>query len=70
MSATDIKAAQSALNELVMGKAGVEGTAIGQSKGKPCLKVYVSTSDATSLIPSKIGGYAVVVERSGSFGKL
>ena len=66
----DLRAAQSALNDLVLGKAGVEGTAIGQSKGKPCLKVYVSSDKAKSTVPAKVGGYPVVVETSGTFGRL
>lgn len=70
MSPTDIKAAQSKLNDLVLGKSGIEGTAIGLSKGKPCLKVYVSKDGARSSVPSKVAGVPVVVEKSGTFGRL
>lgn len=70
MTAADIRAAQSTLNDLVLGKPGVEGTAIGQAGGKPCLKVYVSDGKAKSAIPSKVAGFPVVVETTGRFGKL
>ncbi|MBT8489257.1 MAG: hypothetical protein KJO65_10585 [Gemmatimonadetes bacterium] len=70
MTPADIKAAQSTLNELVMGKPGVEGTAIGLAKGSPCLKVYVSSDTAKSLVPAKVAGFSVVVEKSGTFGRL
>lgn len=70
MSSADIKAAQSTLNDMVMGKSGVEGTAIGLAGGKPCLKVYVSTDKAKSVVPGKVAGFPVVVEKSGTFGRL
>ncbi|MDX1493505.1 MAG: hypothetical protein R3253_05580 [Longimicrobiales bacterium] len=70
MTSPDIRAAQSTLNDRVLGKPGVEGTAIGQHRGSPCLKVYISDSKAKSVIPSKVAGYPVVVETTGRFGKL
>ncbi len=68
--AGDIRAAQKALNDRVMGKPGVEGTAIAQDGGAPCLKVYVSDRKAGSSVPSRIGGFRVVVEKSGPFRRL
>ena len=49
---------------------GVSGTAIGERGGKPCLKVYVSNSKAGRSIPKKIGGFKVVVEKTGAFRRL
>lgn len=70
MTSSEIKAAQSKLNDLVLGRAGVEGTAIGLSDGDACLKVYVSTDRGSRGIPSKVAGFPVVVEKTGRFGKL
>jgi hypothetical protein len=51
---------------------GVVGTAQGESKGKPCLKVFVTqkTKEIMRMIPSKIEGYAVRIEESGTFKAL
>ena len=67
MSASGIRAAQTALNEKVLGKPGIEGTAIGQTDGKACLKVYISDADASRRVPSEFMGFPVVVEESGTF---
>ncbi|MBT4189444.1 MAG: hypothetical protein HN645_01125 [Gemmatimonadales bacterium] len=64
----DINSAQRDLAQKVMGKPGVTGVAIGEKRGKPCLKVYVS--GAASGIPKSVGGYAVVTEKSETFRKL
>ena len=66
----DIKTAHRELTGKVMGKAGVSGTAIGQHDGKPCLKVYVSDDKASKAVPSRIGGFRVVIERTGGFRRL
>lgn len=67
MKGPDVRAAQSGLNDRILGKPGIEGTAIGQTDGKPCLKVYVSDRDAGSRVPSSFQGFPVVVETSGTF---
>lgn len=67
MTAAAIREAQSTLNDRVLGKRGIEGTAIGQSGGKACLKVYVSDPKAETVIPKKVDGFPVVVEASGTF---
>lgn len=66
----DIKAAQRQLNEKVLGKPGVSGTAIGEKGGKPCLKVYVGDGADRGALPGRVGGFPVVVEQSGMFRKL
>ena len=66
----DLKSAHRELTGKVMGRPGVSGTAIGESGGKPCLKVYVSDSKAGRSIPKKVGGYKVVVEKTGAFKRL
>ena len=66
----DLKAAHRELTEKVMGRKGVSGTAIGRAGGKPCLKVYVSDESAGRGVPKKVGGFPVVVEKTGSFERL
>lgn len=67
----DIKTAQRELTARVMGKKGVEGTAIGQDgSGDPCLKVYVSDTAAERSMPGSVGGFKVVVEKTGGFQRL
>lgn len=66
--AADIRKAQAELNGKVMGRPGIEGTAIGQTRaGSACLKVYVSDRKAKSSVPSRVGGFPVEVEVSGTF---
>ena len=48
---------------------GIEGTAIGIYKGKPCITVF-SSIDAQKLqnrIPVIVEGYPVVIELTGKF---
>ena len=66
----DIKSAQRQLNARVLGRPGISGTAIGEKGGRPCLKVYVSEPAAGKTLPGKVGGFPVVVEKSGTFRKL
>lgn len=51
---------------------GVQGTAIGLKRGKPCILVLVAhrTKEVAARIPRKVDGYAVVVEESGRFRAL
>ena len=65
-----MEAALGKLTKAVIDRPGVTGTAIGLSRGKPCLKVYVSGSDAERSVPSSIGGFTVVVEKTGGFRRL
>lgn len=67
MTAVSIQEAQGTLNDRVLGKRGIEGTAIGQADGKACLKVYISDPEAETVIPKKVAGFPVVVEASGRF---
>jgi hypothetical protein len=51
---------------------GVEGTAIGQYKGKPSIMVF-SSVEAKKLrdkIPSLVQGYPVIIEQTGTFRAL
>ena len=66
----ELKAAHRELTAKVMGQPGVTGTAIGERRGKPCLKVYVSLQGPTRGLPSHVRGFPVVVERTGSFKRL
>ena len=68
--AKDVKSAHRELTGKVMGRPGISGTAIGERGGKPCLKVYVSDKPAGRKVPKSVGGFTVVVERTGSFERL
>ncbi len=51
---------------------GVEGIAIGEYKGKSCIRVFTSIDpqNLQSKIPSNVEGYPVIVEKTGPFGAL
>ena len=51
---------------------GVVGTAIGQSRGKPCILILTSSdlSKVKSKIPSTVQGYPVVIEQTGEIRAL
>jgi len=51
---------------------GVEGTAIGLFKGKPCIKVFTSVRarNLRGKIPSSVEGYPLIIEETGSFRAL
>jgi hypothetical protein len=66
----DLQAARRKLTEKVMGRPGVAGTAVSERGGKPCLVVYVSDQKGEKAVPSSVGGFRVVVERSGPFRRL
>lgn len=55
-----------------MAISGVEGTAIGLSEGKPCIKVFTSKKpqQIRDKIPSTVEGYTVIVEETGAFHAL
>jgi hypothetical protein len=51
---------------------GVQGTAIGLSDGKPCILILSSVKalQLQGKIPSKVEGYPVVIEETGTFRAL
>jgi hypothetical protein len=67
---SELRSAHRELTGKVMGRKGVTGTAIGTDGGRPCLKVYVSDSGGRSGLPKTVGGYRVVVEKTGGFKRL
>ena len=62
-----MKGALGKLTKAVIDRPGVTGTAIGLSRGKPCLKVYVKDRRAAGKIPSSVDGHRVEVEETGNF---
>jgi hypothetical protein len=64
-----MKTALGKLTKAVIDRPGVTGTAIGLSKGKPCLKVYVVDRHAAGRIPSSVDGHPVEVEETGDFNR-
>ena len=55
-----------------MAIAGVDGTAIGLSEGKHCIKIFASSNpqELRAKIPSNIEGYPVIIEETGEFRAL
>ena len=51
---------------------GVVGTAIGEFKGKPCIKIFVvkKTEGLTQKIPSSLEGFPVVIQQTGEIRAL
>jgi hypothetical protein len=51
---------------------GVVGTAIGEFKGKPCIKIFVvkETEELTQKIPSTLEGFPVVIQQTGEIRAL
>lgn len=51
---------------------GVEGTAIGLHKGKPCIKIFASVKaqQLRGKIPPAVEGYPVIIEETGEFRAL
>lgn len=51
---------------------GVEGTAIGLSEGKPCIKIFASSNpqQLRAKIPSTVENYPVIIEETGEFRAL
>lgn len=63
-----IDAVLAAHNDSLMALAGVVGTAIGLCDGERCIKVLVADSGvaAKTNIPSRLEGYRVAVEVTGT----
>ena len=51
---------------------GVVGTAIGMSKGKPCIRIFTSSnpSGLKDKIPSTVQGYPIFIEHTGEIRAL
>ena len=51
---------------------GVEGTAIGLSEKKHCIKIFTSSKpqQLRDKIPSSVQGYPVIIEETGEFRAL
>jgi hypothetical protein len=51
---------------------GVEGIAIGEHKGTSCIRVFTSINPKSlrDKIPSRVGGYPVIIEKAGPFRAL
>ncbi len=72
MSGKTIEQVQEAHTDEWMAIPGVEGTAIGLFKGKPCIKILASVKPEKlrGKIPSSVEGYPVVIEETGVFRSL
>jgi hypothetical protein len=51
---------------------GVEGVAIGEHKGKSCIRIFTSVNpkNLRDKIPSSVDGYSVIIEQTGTFRAL
>jgi hypothetical protein len=72
MPPKSIKQVQEAHTDEWMALPGVEGTAIGLFKGKPCIKVFASVKaqELRARIPATVEGYPVIIEETGVFRAL
>jgi hypothetical protein len=72
MSSKTIEQVQQEHTDAWMAIDGVEGTAIGLSEGKPCIKILASVpaEQIRAKIPSIVEGYPVVIEQTGRFHAL
>ena len=68
VAARSIDEVLAAHSDSLMALPGVVGTAIGVSDGERCIKVLVAVSNVAtkSRIPSRLEGYRVVVEVTGT----
>jgi hypothetical protein len=68
MAATTIQEVLKRHTVELMAIPGVVGTAIGECDGDPCIKVLVvkKTTDIMNKIPSKLEGFPVAVEETGT----
>lgn len=64
-----IEAAQQELTKRLLSLPGVEGTAIGECEGSPCILVFLSqqTDELLEQIPSTHHGYCVEARITGEF---
>ena len=72
MPAKTIEQVQEEHTDEWMAIPGVEGTAIGLYKGKPCIKILASVKaqELRGKIPPALEGYPVIIEHSGVFRAL
>ena len=72
MTAKTIEEALNAHTDEWMSIPGVVGTAIGEFKGKPCIKILVvrKTEQLKKKIPSQVEGFPVVIEETGEIRAL
>jgi hypothetical protein len=72
MAGKTIEQVQAEYSDEWMAIDGVEGTAIGLYKGKPCIKIFSSkkAKDLRVVIPSTVDGYPVIIEETGTFRAL
>jgi len=64
-----IEEAQERVARAVIGLDGVAGTAIGLSRGKPCITIMIVRDDPAlrAKLPSAEAGFPVRIEASGQF---
>ena len=67
-----IEQALKASTHSIMAIPGVVGTAIGESGGKPCIKILVvkKTKELDQRLPAVLEGYRVVVDETGEIKAL
>ena len=72
MTKPTIEQVQEAYTDQWMAIPGVEGTAIGLWKDKPCILILASVraSQLQGKIPPSVQGYPVVIEETGTFHAL
>lgn len=68
MPAKTIEEVQQEHTEEWMSIPGVVGTAIGESEGEPCIRVFVAekTPEVMEKIPSEVDGFRVILDETGA----
>lgn len=69
MSEKTIEQVQQENTDEWMAIPGVEGTAIGLFKGRPCIRIFISSKpkEIREKIPPTVEGYPVIIEETGAF---
>jgi hypothetical protein len=72
MAGKTIEAVLKQHTDRLMSFSGVVGTAIGDCKGKPCIKVLVvkKSPELMQKIPSMLEGFPVAIEETGEIRRL
>lgn len=65
-----LQAAHLELTKQIMDRPGVNGTAISERDGEPCIVVYLKTRAAGRDIPGSVEGFRVLKEVTGDIRAL
>ena len=69
MSARTIQEISEEYTAQWMATPGVVSTAVGESEGRPCIKVFLAkkTEEVAAQFPNSVEGHQVILEETGEF---